>query len=56
MEGCCKGHKMWWGIKALVLGLLVLGNTYWQVMGWDMFIGWILVLGGLLKLVIPSHY
>ena len=43
----CKGK----GIMALILGLLILANTYWVVLSWDYFIGIILVLVGIIKLL-----
>ncbi len=41
------------GISMIVLGLLVIGNVYWQVVDWGTFIGGILVLAGFMKLVMP---
>jgi uncharacterized membrane protein HdeD (DUF308 family) len=41
-----KGHST----MMLILGLLILINAYWAVVGWDYFIGIILVLKGLVKL------
>jgi uncharacterized membrane protein HdeD (DUF308 family) len=41
----CKGWIM------VVLGLLILANAYWAVLGWDYFIGIILVLVGIIKLL-----
>lgn len=49
-EDMGKPHKMW-GVKMLVLGLLVLANAYWAFVEWPNFIGILLVLGGLWKLV-----
>jgi uncharacterized membrane protein HdeD (DUF308 family) len=46
-------HRKTAGIM-LVLGLLVLANVYWPVFTWGEFIGGVLVLGGLLKLLL-SH-
>ena len=41
------------GVAMLVLGLLVVANAYWMFLDWATFIGALLVLGGLLKLVMP---
>jgi uncharacterized membrane protein HdeD (DUF308 family) len=41
------------GAGMLVLGLLVLANVYWLNLDWATFIGALLVLGGLLKFVMP---
>jgi len=43
------------GAKGLVVGLLVLANAYWNfVADWWVFFGGLLVVGGLLKLAMPS--
>ena len=39
--------------KLLVLGVLVILNSMWSFLDWGLFIGALLVLGGLLKLVKP---
>lgn len=42
--------KMWHKRKSwmwLILGLLVLVNSFWAVVSWDYFVGIVLVLGGL---------
>lgn len=44
----CRGG-MW-----AVLGLLVLANAYWSVLGWAWFVGRALVLKGVMKLVKPN--
>ena len=44
----CKGAKL------LVVGILVLLNTYYGWMSWAYFVGWILVLVGVLKLICPT--
>ena len=49
-------HKKWHMKKAigmLILGILVLINTYAQILTWEVFIGALLVIGGILKLVMP---
>ena len=50
---CHKGGKFK-GLGALILGLLVLGNGYWSVLSWDKFIGLLLVLIGVIKLLKPK--
>ena len=55
-HGCCMNHKMWWGLKMLVAGILVLANSYWMFMSWGMLIGLLLIIGGILKLAIPHHH
>lgn len=53
MDKGMMGHMRMHAWKMLVLGLLVLANTYWQVMTWDYFIGGILTLAGLWKVLMP---
>jgi len=48
-----KMHKKMMGCKMLVLGILVLANTYWNVVNWANFIGGILAIAGILKLIRP---
>lgn len=55
MEKCCMAHKRGHGLKALVLGLIVLINVYRPFIGWGMLIGILLVLVGLVKLLVPCH-
>ena len=38
-------------VMMLILGLLILANTYWMVVGWDYFIGIVLTLAGIIKLI-----
>jgi len=45
-------HKMK-GVGMLVLGLLILANAYLEFLTWAGFLGVLLVLGGLLKLLMP---
>lgn len=55
MEGYCNGgmcNKCKGGFK-LVLGLLVLANVYYLNWSWWTFLGTILVLGGIAKMVKP---
>jgi len=46
---CMKCHSG----MLLVLGALVLVNSVWNVLSWGIFIGGLLILVGLLKLVKP---
>ncbi|MFZ1971119.1 MAG: hypothetical protein WAU65_03000 [Candidatus Nanoarchaeia archaeon] len=55
MMDCCTGHKMK-GVGILLIGLLVLSNVYWPFLDWGTFIGIILVLAGIAKLVMPHKY
>jgi len=43
-----------WGLMKLVLGLLILGNVYYLKWDWFTFIGSLLVLMGLVKMVKPA--
>lgn len=52
---CCSGHKKAMGLTMLILGLLILANSYWAVVNWAVFIGAIIAIKGFLKLVIPMH-
>jgi len=55
-DGDCCMHKKK-GIGMLIVGLLVLGNVYYPMVTWGAFIGFILVLLGFLKLLMPhKHY
>ena len=51
MDGYCHNCRGW---KKLVLGLVVLANVYWPFAEWATLIGILLVLGGLMKLVMPK--
>lgn len=51
MQEHWKMHKKMMGCKMLVLGLLVLANTRWNVVSWQNFIGGVLAIGGFLKLI-----
>jgi len=46
----CHGRHGW---KMLIAGIIVTINAYWPFMGWAKLIGVLLILGGLLKLVMP---
>ena len=52
-DSMIKKHMKWHGAKMLILGLLVLANVYWPTVDWFTFVGIILVLGGLMKLMMP---
>jgi len=55
MMKCCGMHRKK-GVMMLVLGLLVLANVYFPVLSWGAFIGAVLVLAGIVKLVMPHRY
>lgn len=55
MMGCCAMHRMK-GVGMLVVGLLILVNVYWPFLDWGTFVGAILALAGLLKLIMPHKY
>ncbi len=50
---CCHPYHKGKGVMALVLGALILANSYWTILGWADFIGVILVLTGLIKMLVP---
>lgn len=54
MMGCCM-HKGK-GIAMALLGLLVLGNVYWPMVTWPTFIGALLVILGILKMLMPHKH
>lgn len=45
---------MAWGM--IFLGALVLANVYWAVVNWPAFIGGILVITGLIKLMMHKKH
>jgi len=49
--GCCPKCS---GMKWLILGVLILINAYWPVVGWWQFVGIIFVLKGFMLIVKPS--
>ena len=53
MQEHWKMHKKCMAWTMLVLGALVLANSYWQVFSWTNFIGWLLVIAGIMKLSKP---
>ena len=55
MQECCKMHKKHMGCKMLILGLLILANSSWNIVDWATFIGGIIAIAGLLKLIMPMH-
>jgi len=54
MKGMCM-HKQK-GVAMLVLGALILINVYWPMLTWWAFVGWVLALGGVLKLLMPHKH
>ena len=44
---CCYPHYKNKGCMMFVLGLLILANAYWQILSWDLFIGGIFVICGI---------
>ncbi len=46
-------HK---GAMMVVLGALILLNVYWLELTWGAFVGGILVLGGLAKMIFMGKY
>jgi len=55
MQEHWKMHKKMMGCKMLVLGVLVLANNYWKVVDWTAFIGGLLVIAGVMKMIAPMH-
>jgi len=55
MQGFCKMHMKMMGCKMLVLGALVLANNYWKIVDWTAFIGGLLVIAGVVKMIMPMH-
>ncbi len=51
MKGMWVEHKKKMGIKMLILGILILINAYWMIVGWDYFVGIILAIAGFVKLI-----
>lgn len=47
-------HKKKMGVCAFILGLLVLVNSYWPVISWKLFAGYLLVIAGIVKMLTPS--
>ena len=54
MEECCPGFTKAMGWKLLILGLLVIANSYWAVVNWAIFIGIILAVKGILMLILKK--
>jgi len=50
---CCgsrrgmRGH----GVMAIILGLLILGNVYWPTLSWWAFVGALLIIAGIAKMM-----
>ena len=56
----CHGG-MWskcYGSKWFIIGLIFLINAYWPFADWWMLIGWLLVISGVMKWIMPhcGHY
>jgi len=51
MQEHWKMHKKMMGCKMLVLGALILANNYWGIVSWANFIGGVLAIAGVLKLI-----
>ena len=54
MKDMCMHKQMGGGM--LVLGVLILINVYWPMLTWAAFIGWVAVLGGIAKLLMPHKH
>ncbi len=52
-EYCCE-HKKEHGAIALIIGLLILANAMWSIVNWPVFVGIIVALCGLVKLLMPE--
>ena len=50
-----EGNHKWHGAKKLLLGLLILANVYYIKWDWATFIGSLLVLFGLWKMMMPGY-
>ena len=53
-EECCACSPRCMGLKLLVLGVLIVLNTMYSWVSWGLFVGGIVGLAGLLKLVTPK--
>ena len=51
MHGDHHGMHKGMGLKMLILGLLVAANSYWNVVDWGIFIGAMLAIGGICKMI-----
>ncbi len=51
MKEMNKEHMKHKGAMMLILGALILANVYWIKLGWGTFVGGVLVLGGLAKML-----
>ncbi len=53
--GCCDSYcGKCRGVQTMVVGALVVANTYWNWFAWPMFIGALLVIAGAIKMIKPS--
>jgi uncharacterized membrane protein HdeD (DUF308 family) len=55
MQGHWKMHKKMMGWTMLVLGLLVLANSSWAIISWADFVGVMIAIAGIAKLVMPCR-
>jgi len=46
-------HKKKMGVMLFILGILVLINAQWSVVSWSIFVGLMIALAGLVKLIMP---
>ena len=49
--GCCSKCM---GIKMLILGVLIILNSYYMWFNWAVFIGGVIAIKGLIGLIMPS--
>ncbi len=52
--GMCCGNPMCFGMKFLVLGILIMLNAHFKFLEWWMFVGAIFALKGLLMMFHPK--
>jgi hypothetical protein len=53
--GCCDSYcGKCRGVQTMVVGALVVANSYWSWFAWPMFIGALLVVSGAIKMIKPS--
>jgi uncharacterized membrane protein HdeD (DUF308 family) len=38
----------------IIIGVLILANVYWYLISWPVFIGWVFILTGILKLLMHN--
>ena len=49
-DKCCE----YWGVKLLILGLLIILNTYYNWVNWAYFVGGVIAIKGLLSIAWPD--